>query len=106
MAVAFPPVAAPEAALPRSLTSGSQAESRLDLLGGPVDSIKFGKDATTGGSAPEVTVPAACPACQSRSITTTARTPDENTYWRCDSCGEVWNVARRQARSSGDRPWR
>ncbi len=43
-----------------------------------------------------VAAPAACPACRSRSVVTTARVPDENTYWRCDSCGEVWNAGRRR----------
>ena len=57
-------------------------------------------------STTEVTIPTMCPACQSRSISTTARNPDENAYWRCGGCGEVWNVARRQARPAGVRPWR
>ena len=42
-------------------------------------------------------IPSACPVCESSSVTTTARTPDENTYWRCGRCGEVWNASRRQA---------
>lgn len=53
-----------------------------------------------------VTVPRACPACESRSITTTARNPDENSYWRCSSCGEVWNVSRRAARPARIHGWR
>ena len=53
-----------------------------------------------------VAVPAFCPACQSRSISTTARNPDESTYWRCGGCGEVWNASRREAKPSGGRPWR
>jgi transposase-like protein len=40
-------------------------------------------------------VPSACPACQSTAVTTTAKVPDVNTYWRCTRCGEVWNLARR-----------
>jgi hypothetical protein len=48
--------------------------------------------------------PTACPACQSLSISTTARHPDENAYWRCSGCGEVWNASRRAARKSG--AWR
>jgi transposase-like protein len=52
-----------------------------------------------------VTIPPACPACQSRSITTTARNPDEHTYWRCGSCGEIWNASRREARQSGVHTW-
>ena len=42
-------------------------------------------------------IPTACPACRSESITTTARTPDEQAYWRCTDCGEVWNATRREA---------
>jgi hypothetical protein len=57
-------------------------------------------------SAAAVTIPTACPVCQSTSITTTARNPDANTYWRCDGCGEVWNSSRRASRPSGGRPWR
>ena len=53
-----------------------------------------------------VTVPGCCPACQSRSISTTARNPDENAYWRCGSCGEVWNAGRRENRSRAERRWR
>jgi predicted Zn finger-like uncharacterized protein len=40
-------------------------------------------------------VPSTCPACQSSAVTTTAKVPDVNSYWRCTRCGEVWNVARR-----------
>jgi transposase-like protein len=50
--------------------------------------------------------PTRCPACQSRAISTTARNPDEHTYWRCDGCGEVWNAARREATRRGGHPWR
>ncbi|MGE3508767.1 MAG: hypothetical protein AB7N65_07775 [Vicinamibacterales bacterium] len=38
----------------------------------------------------------ACPACQSLSVTTAEKYPDQNTYWRCEQCGEVWNVGRRR----------
>jgi transposase-like protein len=52
-----------------------------------------------------VTTPTVCPACQSAAIATTTRNPDENAYWRCSGCGEIWNAARRAA-SSGDARWR
>ena len=68
---------------------------------------KFGNGlADQSESKTEVTTPAACPACQSRSISTTARSPDEHAYWRCGDCGEIWNVARRLARPSGVQRWR
>lgn len=41
--------------------------------------------------------PTNCPSCRSRNLTTTAKAIDRNTYWRCVSCGEVWNLGRRQA---------
>ena len=48
--------------------------------------------------APQLTTPTACPVCDSASISTAARTPDENAYWRCSTCGEVWNASRRNPR--------
>ena len=62
-------------------------------------------------SAAGVTSPTVCPACPSPAITTTARHPDANAYWRCGGCGEVWNASRRQGgpRPAGhrdERTWR
>jgi transposase-like protein len=37
-----------------------------------------------------------CPECKSPSVTTTAKHPDVDSYWRCERCGEVWNVSRRR----------
>jgi transposase-like protein len=45
----------------------------------------------------ETTPPSACPACRSSDITTANKTVTAETYWRCLACGEVWNVARREA---------
>jgi predicted Zn finger-like uncharacterized protein len=50
--------------------------------------------------------PATCPACQSSSIVTKAKTPDADTYWRCTSCGEVWNVARSPLHRNRPGRWR
>ena len=47
-------------------------------------------------SSDKFVVPAACPACRSTDLKTTAKTIDEATYWRCRACGEIWNVARRR----------
>jgi transposase-like protein len=52
-----------------------------------------------------VTPPTACPACQSATISTTARNPDENSYWRCGGCGEIWNASRRTTTRSGGYRW-
>ena len=51
------------------------------------------------------TNPTVCPACQSSSITTTAKNPDENSYWRCGGCGEVWNASRRDTGRRGGYRW-
>ena len=56
-------------------------------------------------SAIDVTPPTACPACQSSKISTTARNPDKNTYWRCGGCGEIWNASRRNTVRSGGYRW-
>ena len=50
--------------------------------------------------------PSVCPACQSSSVTTAAKTPDADSYWRCQRCGEVWNVARRHGVNRGAGGWR
>ena len=50
-----------------------------------------------------VSSPTACPACASTDLRTTAKTIDASTYWRCGRCGEVWNVARREAGRNGFR---
>jgi transposase-like protein len=51
-------------------------------------------------------VPSTCPVCRSDSISTTAKTPDANSYWRCEACGEVWNAGRRTEATLGGRGWR
>jgi transposase-like protein len=72
-----------------------------------VKSYEFGNGTARGQSSTvAVTIPVVCPACQSPSITTTARNPDENTYWRCGGCGEVWNASRRDAGASRAETWR
>jgi transposase-like protein len=40
--------------------------------------------------------PAACPSCGSAEVTTAGKHTDASSYWRCEKCGEVWNVGRRQ----------
>jgi transposase-like protein len=42
-------------------------------------------------------VPAKCPACNSRDVLTTSKVVDATAYWRCQACGEVWNVERQRA---------
>lgn len=39
--------------------------------------------------------PARCPSCGGRELKTTSKAIDRSTYWRCLSCGEIWNLDRR-----------
>jgi len=39
--------------------------------------------------------PTPCPACRSRDVHATDKTTSAATYWRCATCGEVWNPGRR-----------
>jgi predicted Zn finger-like uncharacterized protein len=41
-------------------------------------------------------LPTVCPACRSSAIATAAKQPNADSYWRCDSCGEVWNDSRKR----------
>lgn len=43
--------------------------------------------------------PAKCPNCGGRDMTTRSKVIDRNTYWRCVTCGEIWNLDRRDIRS-------
>jgi ribosomal protein L37AE/L43A len=70
------------------------------IWGGPVSSFNRSDSSSTTND------PSACPACQSPSVTTTKKHPDANSYWRCERCGEVWNVGRRHDRPSGAAAWR
>jgi predicted Zn finger-like uncharacterized protein len=42
--------------------------------------------------------PVVCPACQSSSIVTKGKSLDAASYWRCISCGEIWNASRTVAK--------
>jgi len=50
--------------------------------------------------------PKACPACRSTAVTTSAKHPDANSYWRCERCGEMWNVGRRYDGQRRPAAWR
>jgi transposase-like protein len=43
--------------------------------------------------------PTHCPACGGNKLTTTSKAQDRHSYWRCLTCGEVWNLERRAAGS-------
>jgi ribosomal protein L37AE/L43A len=42
--------------------------------------------------------PAACPFCRSSKTTTASEKIDSSTYWRCEACGQMWNVGRLRVR--------
>jgi transposase-like protein len=44
----------------------------------------------------DASVPTECPACRSKDIKAADKVVDASTYWRCDACGEVWNVMRQR----------
>ena len=71
--------------------------SRFGSYRGPTDG--------SGTSNPS-DIPVSCPKCDSSSITTTAKAPDSSSYWRCKSCGEIWNGSRSRVGRSGGRVWR
>jgi transposase-like protein len=41
-----------------------------------------------------VAEPKSCPFCGSTHVTTASKVIDESTYFRCDTCGEIWNPNR------------
>ena len=43
---------------------------------------------------PGVAKPAACPFCRSQQISTASKVVSEMSYWRCGTCGQIWNHAR------------
>ena len=46
-------------------------------------------------------VPDACPFCKSQDVKTTSKEVNASTYWRCGTCGQVWNAGRLQYGRSG-----
>jgi transposase-like protein len=38
--------------------------------------------------------PTVCPFCRSVKIMTTSVKANASSYWRCEACGQVWNVGR------------
>jgi len=38
--------------------------------------------------------PTTCPFCRSAKIMTASKQVDSSTYWRCQTCGQLWNVGR------------
>ena len=38
--------------------------------------------------------PETCPFCNSVDVKTTTKEVNASTYWRCASCGQIWNASR------------
>ena len=71
-----------------------------------MSSFQSAKDfAVRSASNAATNVPSVCPACRSSSVSTTSKSPDAESYWRCEACGEVWNVSRRRT-VTGANGWR
>jgi len=47
--------------------------------------------------------PEFCPFCKSKAVGTLAKVITASTYWRCQSCGEMWNPERLQRTSQPTR---
>ena len=41
--------------------------------------------------------PTPCPFCRSSKTTTASEKVDASTYWRCETCGQMWNAGRLRA---------
>ena len=59
----------------------------------------------TSESITPVAPPGFCPSCRSTDLTTTSKTIDTYSYWRCRACGEIWNAGRRETGRGFTRRW-
>jgi transposase-like protein len=50
--------------------------------------------AQNDGDQAVLAAPTVCPFCQSSKVSVPTEKVDANTYWRCDACGQMWNVGR------------
>jgi predicted Zn finger-like uncharacterized protein len=61
-----------------------------------VRNLTWGARSKAARASGQPAVPVVCPSCQSSSIVTTAKSPGADSYWRCTTCGEIWNDTRRE----------
>jgi len=59
------------------------------------DNYMFGRTPPVPAE-PAIQRPEACPFCQSTAVGTLAKVITASTYWRCQSCGEMWNPERHE----------
>jgi len=45
--------------------------------------------------------PTICPFCGSAKISVPRTKVDASTYWRCEACGQMWNVSRQKVAARG-----
>ena len=38
--------------------------------------------------------PTICPFCRSAKLVAAGKSVSDSTYWRCETCGEMWNPSR------------
>jgi ribosomal protein L37AE/L43A len=60
-------------------------------------------DHNSSGREEPVRRPDSCPFCQSGAVGTLAKVITASTYWRCQACGEVWNLGRLTQTNRGPR---
>lgn len=64
------------------------------------------QDKIDAGEATDVArAPSHCPACRSPEVKTASKVVTAASYWRCEACGEVWNVARLNAATRNSGSW-
>jgi transposase-like protein len=42
----------------------------------------------------EASAPQTCPFCRSQHVATTSKSVNADAYWRCHTCGQIWNPSR------------
>lgn len=47
----------------------------------------------------------ACPFCRSSVVSTNGKTASDSSYWRCDTCGQIWNPTRLVNKPAPPRLW-
>jgi|RhiMetStandDraft_4_1073278.scaffolds.fasta_scaffold591571_1 transposase-like protein len=56
----------------------------------------FSDGTSERGDAKIAAAPSKCPACGSSDVKPSGKVVTDSSYWRCDGCGEVWNLGRRR----------
>jgi transposase-like protein len=55
--------------------------------------------------ATQVPAAPACPFCRSAVVSTNGKTASDSSYWRCDTCGQIWNPSRLVSKPAPPRLW-